>query len=658
MNKAPEDQYYNPTVEVGLEKWLSSYWREDTCFIMSDIKKSGLTFNRHIHNTLMDVCKKVYPSFPWDRYKNYGNAKIYLHPGDEPLPMKNGYGLGMLDCVISFTQACIFQLLSTKVGSAYNMEAKFWSDDMVIKAVAKTGFGINLESLDMILQEYDTLATKCGLRIHEKKPYVSRKGVFLETYGTSMRDPWDHTKGCQWIGCLFDTLKAPTICRAKEIFATLCLEVPEILHPWVSTARDTIISYWGHEFTPKECTYPLELGGWNYVTEGGFNTLFWWLLDQEENPKLAKLINIHMNAKKTMPLSQFHRDNRQYIEAICQKGWVNDPCKLSWKTMARSTLYSTYSSPYSVLNREISYQDSRNDLWGQKSPKETMYGLTRDFWQDIMNWGWYLPPKFFLDVSKHSTPLPPKSCEKQLLGIDLMRCWHHISKSEGSTLYVADPKIKYSDYSTQDLMSLLLFEKSKGRMVYTKDLLFSLMYGYDLESVMKVLYSIVGQCTLKCTPETSMLEEYLKHQIQFEGEYCYPLTDVPRSVLTQFDNYSLGLKSVEDCDAMAIIQGQSNLSTKGYTPRVVLEVLKELLEELRQNQHKKKVVDSDPYIDETYQKYGGLDRMQTYFQSICAAYRVPSARDYVDPEPELGYNPGVASGYDDICGFDYGDDDY
>lgn len=59
--------------------------------------------------------------------------------------MKNGFGLGMLDCVISFTQACIYNmLLSRHVVEGLNTQAKFWSDDSVIK-VSMMDKGLDLD---------------------------------------------------------------------------------------------------------------------------------------------------------------------------------------------------------------------------------------------------------------------------------------------------------------------------------------------------------------------------------------------------------------------------------------------------------------------------------------------------------------------------------
>jgi hypothetical protein len=249
----PEDQYYNPKVLEGLETFLSCGYSHKVGYVMTDIKKSGLTFNRNLHNAIIEVLHEEMPTWGWDLFHDYGGAYVTLPHKQSRTRIKNGYGLGMLDCVISFTQAIVYNMwIDSTDLYGYRLTGKFWSDDSVIKIRTSEDHDIDDEKMESIMSSFNGYAKRIGIVIHDEKPYFSKKGVFLETYGTHYKDPWDHTKIGQYIGCLFDALKAPSIYRAKEIFAALSMEVPQSLRPWLTTAMDIIIPFWGYELHPEE----------------------------------------------------------------------------------------------------------------------------------------------------------------------------------------------------------------------------------------------------------------------------------------------------------------------------------------------------------------------------------------------------------------------
>jgi len=159
------------------------------------------------------------PDWGWDKFFDYGGATISIPSIGKTSRITNGYGLGMMDCVISFTQSVLYNMWieSTEL-YGYRLDAKFWSDDSVIRVRSSPDHDIDDDKLNYLMSSYNAHSSKFGIIVHDEKPYFSRLGVFLETYGTT-DVPWDHVKRGQYIGCLFDTLKAPSIYRAKEMFS-------------------------------------------------------------------------------------------------------------------------------------------------------------------------------------------------------------------------------------------------------------------------------------------------------------------------------------------------------------------------------------------------------------------------------------------------------
>jgi len=181
----PEDEYDNPDVLKGIERYLTSNnWRE--VFIMLDLKKSGLTFNRNIFNLLIEVLHENYPTWGWMRFYNYANCEVF-HKGVYK-PCTNGFGLGLMDCVVSFVQAVVYRIWVSEMNpfpSGINAEAKFWNDDSVVKITIDRDFP-NFDVMEVVsnhFQEYGAFMTSLGMNVHLKKPYMSYKGVFLESYG-------------------------------------------------------------------------------------------------------------------------------------------------------------------------------------------------------------------------------------------------------------------------------------------------------------------------------------------------------------------------------------------------------------------------------------------------------------------------------------------
>jgi len=539
ISDCPEDMYSNPDVTKGLEKWLTSD-NPRVGYIMSDIKKSGLTFNRNLHNRLIKVLHELMPAWGWDDFFDFGNATICIPKiSDKPLPIKNGYGLGVMDCVISFTQACIYNIMIDDHDvRSYHLDAKFWSDDSVIKARLKVGDELDLPQLYELMESYNGLASSIGIHVHEKKPYISRMGVFLESYGSPRRTSWDTSKRGQYVGCLFDVLKCPDIFRAKEVFSTLLLDVPENMMPWVTYAQEIIVSFWGYEFTPEEIWMPFEAGGWSYVMEDGWNTYFTTIqdiTDSDISQRLSRLCLCASPRKRTLKLHKKHKD---YISSLIGIGWEDDPTSHNWKIMASSSLLSDYKSQRDVTLIESKILRLRQKCWadaGRPKHNDTEYGVMLQFWESVKKLGWYLPPRS--KIKREEFPhdkINRKELENQLPPkIDRVRAWLHLTKQRGSTIKVCDPWTAYTDY--ESVCSMLLRAVSGARHIRLSDCIFAILNNYNLTELMKKLRKMYGPCTIIGTmDENDDVRELIKESIKTTaGDYVFPLAGSPYSFLTK-----------------------------------------------------------------------------------------------------------------------------
>jgi hypothetical protein len=601
----PEDMYSNPTVTLGLEKWLTSD-NPRVGYIMSDIKKSGLTFNRNLHNLLIKVLHELMPTWGWDDFLDFGNATICI-PGisSKPLPLTNGYGLGVMDCVISFTQACIYNIMIEDHDLvSYHLEAKFWSDDSVIKAKLKVGEELDLPQLYELMEEFNELSSQMGIHVHDKKPYISKMGVFLESYGRPRRTSWDASKRCQYIGCLFDVLKCPDIFRAKEVFSTLMLDVPEELMPWVTYAQEIIVSFWGYEFSPEEIWMPFEAGGWSYVLEDGWNIYFQRIqdiTDTEISQQLSRLANCHSPRRRRLAL---HKKNELYISSLINMGWEDDPSAHNWKIMASSVLLSDYKARRDVHAIETKVLKARQDAWVNAcKPKHstTEYGAMLEFWDSVKRLGWYLPPQSMVTSSEIDYgAICHEELNNQLPArIDRSRAWLYLSEQRGSTVKVVDPWFAYTDY--ESVCSAMLRSISGAKHTRLSDCVFSIVNNYNLEELSKKLFKMYGPCYIKDSlTENHWALDLIKDSMKStSGDFVFPLAGSPYSFLTKLEEYSPLLnRPYVNATGAALLLGNKDLnySCWEFPPEAF-----SFAEELSSKKDTNKVVHTEPFIHDPNQ---------------------------------------------------------
>lgn len=441
VSNCPEDKYYDPSVLKGLSGYLTSKtWRQ--CYLMMDLKKSGLTFNRKLFNALIEVLDDIYPTWNWKRFYNYANAKVFYK--GEYCPVTNGFGLGLMDCVVSFTQAVLYRMWCdefTPFPEGVTSSAKFWSDDSIVKITISRDFG-NDDVLEVVRNNFESFGafmTDYGMSVHSKKPYVSYLGVFLEVYGTD--ESYDPTKRGQYFAALLSSILASDIAAAKDLFSAVALTAEEINEPDIMDSLDRVTDYWGYEFSPVETGLPFELGGWVYEMRDGFNHLLPAALDIPDNilAQYHGFYSWHLkNMKKQLAFVRTP-DVAKRIKEISSIGPDFSPHGHTWGEMVATTLENKVIGKNEFTRLRNKLLSKRKSCFNKSFDlsKGNPFSPFLEFSKTCSTWYMKLPQDLEYFYPRGSLPFKPKASK-----LDSIRAFYKLTDRYGlSEVFPSSPDL-------------------------------------------------------------------------------------------------------------------------------------------------------------------------------------------------------------------------
>jgi hypothetical protein len=248
-----------------LDDWLGSFTHD---YLMSDLKKCGLTFPQDMVIAALEVMAESYPNSVFERgIECIKNQKVMID--DRWHRQTSGTNLGMLNEYVSFCMGVLVELFIERNGYVGTAEAMMYNDDQVIR-FKKEMLGTSLRI--QIGSDWNEFMEDAGCTVHEKKPFWSDRGVFLETYGNPARS-FKLFKEVAYVGNLFWSLLAVSIPEAKSYVAGVVDNLSEHYRSKVKDVVSTIISYWGDEFTPAERSFSYPIGWIREVNDDGEYTL-------------------------------------------------------------------------------------------------------------------------------------------------------------------------------------------------------------------------------------------------------------------------------------------------------------------------------------------------------------------------------------------------
>lgn len=339
---SPCDYYFRRPSWSDLREFLAS--GVETYFIMSDLKKSGLTFPHHLVLWVKELIDSKNIELDTSVFGGYVNSRVYKTDKKTIYEPNVGVGLGMADPLISWVISIIFLCWKPRWDEDYILHGMFWGDDQVIKVRPKIGSRLTAYKAAEIGRDWDIYQRQFGLMVHESKPFVGTTGCLLETYPEDVPG-WDSLKRGQWIGSLFWALGAETIFQAKEytnaVYCTLA-EFGDMVELADQVINEVIIPFFGYEFFPGEVNYPFELGGWTSVIKQGLNqSLMMGINLPFEQGGLCRLQFLKRNKARGIRYEVSHED------VLLGKGGPY------YQHMARSALYPDYFRPSFHREREV-----------------------------------------------------------------------------------------------------------------------------------------------------------------------------------------------------------------------------------------------------------------------------------------------------------------
>jgi hypothetical protein len=141
-----------------------------------------------------------------------------------------------------------------------DVEALMYNDDQIIRFSQREILGLNVQDFAEIGEDWDQFMESYGLVVHDKKPFWSNRGCFLEVYGRPGKVTFTTYKEGQYIGNLYWSLLAYNIVEAKEFCSGLIANLPEHYMEEALKVLASIIELWGYEFSPRERAFSFPIG--------------------------------------------------------------------------------------------------------------------------------------------------------------------------------------------------------------------------------------------------------------------------------------------------------------------------------------------------------------------------------------------------------------
>lgn len=385
--KSPCDYYFKRPSWAFLQDYLRK--RDRTFFIMSDLKKSGLTFPHHLVLWAKELIDQKNPHIDTSVLGGYVNSRVY-HPDGKGWYSPNiGTGLGMADPLISWTVSVIFLSWKKQWDEDYNIHGLFWGDDQIIKVYPKVGVSLDEYKAAEIGKSWDKYQQAFGLTVHESKPFVSTTGCLLETYPEKVPG-WDCLKRGQWIGSLFWALGSETIFQAKEyvnaVYTSLA-EFGDMVDLADVAINEEIIPRFGYEFFPDEVNYPFELGGWTKVIKKGLSQAL--IMGLRLPPGRGGLMRLPFIERGKARGCRYEVHNE---EQLLGKG------PPFFQDMARSALYPDYFRPSYRREAEMYRRLSKKRKDAYMCPGDPLV-ILRSYIKKV-NCSFEMPDEFCSDIDK------------------------------------------------------------------------------------------------------------------------------------------------------------------------------------------------------------------------------------------------------------------
>jgi len=356
----PSDVYHSHDFS-----WLADYLEEGRyAFLQVDQKKCGLTFPQELLSALFEVGKESYPEWDWDLFQGYAGATVKFENRPD-LIITEGVGLGMMNGAISAITAILFELFKEQKFPEEHLDAKFFNDDQVIRIPRKGDFvGFFVSRQAEITQSWIEHLSAYKLDVHTKKPFLSKSGVFLETYGYNHK--FSTQKTTRLIPVIFKAFMSYNIAHAKAIVSAVVDALgDDDLKQKALPAIATMIRFWGYEFHKREALLPFQAGGWVRLSDLD-------LLDhmgEETSEEKLKMYNLMLVPFRKQHVGRFKKAVNQLKQkySVFYKDRVFDPFFVDYSAIVRNVFNLVDTAGWRMKKWWDIYMSDRSAMMKRKN---------------------------------------------------------------------------------------------------------------------------------------------------------------------------------------------------------------------------------------------------------------------------------------------------
>lgn len=302
---------------------LRKYDKKKCFYLMTDLKKSGLSVSREL---VQKILKKIYERYHLEcfntLYNGFDNYWLYVN-GNWQLTTE-GKGLGLLDEIVCIGCMLLFKHFKGNNSFPEKTRGWFFNDDQLLIIPDELDY-----QLTGVLDNWNQGLQSIGYTVHGEKPWISKSAQYLEVY--SPYCPINMEKSLRQYHIMVSNIRLP-IMEAKSSFAQNWGRWWGLNEKDFNRALTFVTDYYQEFGDNKEIDYPYEIGGWwKFTREDKTNPLLVNILNNWDTID-KRYLNVLVKTKTPRIVTRWYTKLQQKIESVIKMKLINDDNMFSLKT--------------------------------------------------------------------------------------------------------------------------------------------------------------------------------------------------------------------------------------------------------------------------------------------------------------------------------------
>ncbi|XDO01615.1 RNA-dependent RNA polymerase [Phytophthora cinnamomi ormycovirus 2-25] len=312
--------------KIALQRRLKEFRSSLETYMMLDFKKAGLTIPYILIRVMKEELIQKYGVDAFEYIDGYENAIVF----DKGVPRKplRGTGLGNANELATLLQCGIAAIMEENRG----WDALTYNDDGIWKTRAS-----------LYRKDFAALTGLCerlGIEVNYKKSYLSSFNVFCEDYFEE-DTLWDKRQLFFLTGTAMYFQNS--IANAKRYHHNYMLSL--IGTPYIVSYERQMYEFYGVEYHRFENLLPSSIGGWNFIEDSNFNSIFKFMMEGCKPGWTIEQKNSYDTCKRFFNCLMKNRKSLDYFLT----------CKLTYKKEVRDSMLQHNICPNI-------FEDTENEL--------------------------------------------------------------------------------------------------------------------------------------------------------------------------------------------------------------------------------------------------------------------------------------------------------